>query len=117
MKVDIAWWDLDGSGQSIDSLRTHLREGAVDPWAGVAGLRLKFWIADRATNRWGAVMIWESDPPARTSLPPNRAAELIGAQPAYRQRFEVEAAVEGVHAHPSLHGMGLAPAGGGAPDA
>jgi len=117
MKVDIAWWDLDGSGQTVDSLGRHLREGAVDPWTDVDGLRLKLWIADRTANRWGALMIWESYPPASTALPPNRAAELIGAQPTYRQRFEVEAAVEGAHSGSPLHWLGSALAGGGTPDA
>jgi len=116
MNVDIAWWDLDGSGQTVDSLRAHLREGAAIPWADVPGLRLKLWIADRATNRWGAVMIWEQDPPAPATLPPNQAARLLGGRPMLRQRFGVEAAVEGVHSGSSLRWRGPA-LEGGAPDA
>jgi hypothetical protein len=108
VRADIAWWDLDGSGQDIDSLRAHLRDGVVAAWGGVPGLRLKFWMADRAANRWGAVMLWEADRPAGLALPPNRAAELIGAPPAHRFRFDVEAAAEGRHSLPSLHGRGAA---------
>lgn len=104
MRIDIAWWDLDQSSATIDSLREHLREDAVEQWVGVHGLRLKFWMADRDRNRWGAVMMWESDRPA--VLPPNRASELIGFPPTHRSRFTVEAAVEGAYAVAALHGLG-----------
>jgi hypothetical protein len=108
MRADIAWWDLDGTGQSIDSLREHLRDGAVEPWAHVPGLALKFWMADRTGNRWGAVMLWERDRPGSAQLPPNRAAELLGGPPTHRTSFEVEATAEGVHTLSSLHGLGPA---------
>ncbi|GAB2611341.1 hypothetical protein GCM10027168_50230 [Streptomyces capparidis] len=104
MRVDIAWWDLDGTPQTIDSLREHLRDGGAEPWAEVPGLRLKMWLADREGNRWGAVMLWEAERPP--VLPPNRAAELIGHPPTQRLSFEVEAAVEGMHTLPGLHGLG-----------
>jgi trans-2,3-dihydro-3-hydroxyanthranilate isomerase len=97
MRVDIAWWELDGSDQTIDSLREHLGDGAVDEWAQVAGLRLKLWMADRARNRWGAVMLWESEWPADRPLPRNRAADMIGRPADHRTCFEVEVAVEGMH--------------------
>ncbi|MFF4269813.1 hypothetical protein [Streptomyces sp. NPDC001536] len=104
MRVDIAWWDLDGTPQTIDSLREHLRDGTADAWRDVPGLRLKFWMADPEHNRWGAVMLWDTDRPA--DLPPNRAARLIGRPPAHRTRFDIEAAVEGVHVTPQLDGTG-----------
>ncbi|MFE7836726.1 hypothetical protein ACFU53_11920 [Streptomyces sp. NPDC057474] len=107
MRVDIAWWDLDGTGQTVESLREHLRHEAVGPWSEVPGLLIKLWMADHRNNRWGAVMLWETDRPAR-GLPPNRAAELIGRPPTHRERFEVEATVEGAHALPALHGLGPA---------
>ncbi|WP_433009015.1 hypothetical protein [Kribbella sp. CA-294648] len=103
MKATIAWWDLAGTGQTIDTLRAHLREEGVEPWAQVQGLRLKFWISDRETNRWGAVMLWETSPDPAAPLPPNRATELIGSAPTHRMATEVEAVVEGVHS-----GRGLA---------
>ncbi|UCM91529.1 hypothetical protein [Streptomyces marincola] len=93
MRAELVWWELDGTGRTIDSLNEHLRTGAVEPWAQVPGLRLKLWIADRAGNRWGAVMIWENERPAH--LPPNLAAGLIGRPPTHRLAFDVEAAVEG----------------------
>ncbi|MEV6054599.1 hypothetical protein [Streptomyces sp. NPDC052107] len=104
MRVDIAWWELDGSPQTIDSLREHLRDGTVEAWREVPGLRLKFWMADRQHNRWGAVMLWESDRPA--DLPANRAAELIGRPPTHRTSFDVEATVEGAYALSELQGLG-----------
>lgn len=107
MKATITWWDLDKSDQTIDSLREYLRDGAVSAWADVAGLRLKFWVADRAGNRWGAVMLWESDP-GDQPLPPHRAAELIGYPPTERVRFDVEATVEGRYVEAKLSGLGLA---------
>jgi trans-2,3-dihydro-3-hydroxyanthranilate isomerase len=51
MKATVAWWDLAGSGQTIDLLRAQLREEGVGSWAQVHGLRLKFWISDCQTNR------------------------------------------------------------------
>lgn len=113
MKATIAWWDLDRSDQTIDSLRVYLREEGVRPWAGIHGLRLKFWISDRLTNRWGAVMLWESTADLTAPMPPNRAAELIGYPPTHRMMVDVEATVEGIHAGQPLVDLGLAfaPAG------
>ncbi|HEV2783953.1 MAG TPA: hypothetical protein VGX25_31585 [Actinophytocola sp.] len=95
MRATIAWWDLSNSEQTIDSLREHLRDGGAQAWAAVRGLRVKFWIADRATNRWGAVLVWESVVPDQP-LPPH-AAELIGYPPTQLERFDVQALVEGIH--------------------
>ncbi|MFC7303458.1 hypothetical protein ACFQVC_04415 [Streptomyces monticola] len=93
MRADIAWWDLDGTGHTVDSLYVRLREDDwVRPWNEVPGLALKFWIADRAGNRWGAVMLWDPERPEPGLLPPNRAAELLGGPPSHRESFEVQAA-------------------------
>lgn len=108
MKASISWWDLTWSGQTIDSLREYLREEGVTPWEPVPGLRLKFWISDRATNRWGAVMLWERDDIDPATLPPHRAQELIGYPPQQRLRFDVEATVEGHYDDPRLGGLGIA---------
>lgn len=109
MRATIAWWDLTESEQTIDSLRGYLRDGGVEPWESVPGLRLKFWVSDRAGNRWGAVMLWENGATADArSLPPHRAAELIGYPPTERLPFEVEATVEGVFSTTRLAGHGLA---------
>jgi hypothetical protein len=109
VRAVIAWWDLSASDQTVDSLRDHLRGGGVAPWADVPGLRLKFWISDRAGNRWGAVMLWEPGHPAGGQpLPRHRAAELIGYPPTERVCFDVEATVEGRYAVAALAGLGLA---------
>ncbi|MEU6408055.1 hypothetical protein [Microbispora sp. NPDC046933] len=97
MRATIAWWDLSGSGQTIDSLREYLRDEGVEPWERVHGMRLKFWISDRDTNRWGAVMLWDSGADLKQPMPPNRATELIGYPPTVRLACDVEAIVEGVH--------------------
>lgn len=57
------------------------------------GLRLKVWISDERTNRWGAVPLWES---AVAEAPtPARAAELIGYPSAHTYAFDAEATTEG----------------------
>ncbi|MGV9813970.1 hypothetical protein ACWDUG_04635 [Streptomyces cellulosae] len=94
MKATISWWDLTRSDQTIDSLRDYLRDEGVEPWTEVRGMRLKFWISDRATNRWGAVMLWDTDADLTAPKPPNRATELIGYPPTVRMLSDVEACVE-----------------------
>lgn len=108
MRVDVAWWDLRGAEESIESLREHLREGAATPWAEVPGLRLKLWIADPARERWGAIMVWDDERPPTAALPPNLAQARIARPLSERAEFRVEAAVEGQHRRRSLHGLGPA---------
>ncbi|MFB7929727.1 hypothetical protein [Streptomyces sp. NPDC056039] len=112
MKATISWWDLAGSDQTIDSLRDYLRDEGVDPWTEVPGLRLKFWISDRRTNRWGAVMLWDTTADLTVPMPPNRATELIGHPPAVRMMSDVEALVEGAHSgRPAGRGLAFEPTG------
>lgn len=95
MRVDVVWWDLRDSTQTVESLRARLKEEGVEAWADVPGLREKFWVSDLDKGRWGAVMIWESERPDAAALPPNRAGELIGYPPTHRSRFDVEAVIAG----------------------
>src|ERR1700754_3875189 len=95
MTATVVWWDLSRSRQTIDTLHEYLRDQGVTPWESVPGLRLKFWVADRDTNRWGAVELWEAPPDPGQPLPPARATELIGYPPTERARFAVQAAVVG----------------------
>ncbi|MBT3165302.1 hypothetical protein HTV80_19650 [Streptomyces sp. Vc74B-19] len=97
MKATISWWDLTRSDQTIESLRVYLRDEGVEPWTEVHGMRLKFWISDRETNRWGAVMLWDTEADLTAPMPPNRATELIGYPPTVRMLSDVEAVVEGLH--------------------
>ncbi|MEU5898903.1 hypothetical protein [Streptomyces venezuelae] len=109
MRVDVAWWHLDGTPQTIDSMREHLRDHTLDRWTQVPGLRLKIYFADRERNRWGAVMLWETDErPPLDELPPNAALALIGRQPDVRATFEAEGTVEGLHDLASLQALGPA---------
>lgn len=107
MHVVIAWWDLSASTQTIESMRDYLRDESVDAFAQVHGLRLKLWIADQASSRWGVVMLWESAEAAKAPLP-TRAAALIGYPATERWAFDVEAAVEGMFEQAALSRVGLA---------
>ncbi|MEU2163690.1 hypothetical protein [Streptomyces sp. NPDC019208] len=107
MHAVIVWWDLAGSAQTVESLRSFLRDEAVDRFARVPGLRLKFWISDTARQRWGAVLLWESAEAAAVPLAP-RAAELIGRPPDCVTAFDVEATVEGLFTTAALAGRGIA---------
>jgi hypothetical protein len=89
----ITWWDLSQSPQTIESLRAYLVEEGIAPWERIDGMVLKFWISDPATNRWGAVMLWDSPESAKAPMPPNRALELIGYPPQIRLVADVEALV------------------------
>ncbi|MEU5206581.1 hypothetical protein AB0H44_27225 [Streptomyces pseudogriseolus] len=107
MRAVIAWWDLDRSEQTIASLRDFLRDEAVDRFSQVRGLRLKVWISDERTNRWGAVFLWESAQAADAPVLA-RAAELIGYPPTERHVFDVEATTEGAYDTVQLARLGLA---------
>lgn len=107
MRTVIVWWDLSESAQTIESLRTYLVDESVAAFAEVPGLRLKTWIADPETNRWGAILLWESGEAAAQPLP-SRAAELIGYPPTRSHAFDVEATVEGRYEEAQLGWRGLA---------
>ncbi|WP_256106894.1 YdhR family protein [Streptomyces sp. ODS05-4] len=109
MHAVIVWWDLQGSAQTVESLRPFLRDEAVDRFARVPGLRLKLWLSDSERQRWGALLLWESAEAAAVELAP-RAAEVIGHPPAEVTAFDVEATVEGMFSAATglLAGHGLA---------
>jgi hypothetical protein len=73
----------------------------------VPGLRFKAWISDEATERWGAVYVWESAEAAKQALP-SQVRELIGKDPEIGETFEVEATIEGTFAVEELSRRGLA---------
>ncbi|MEU8958562.1 hypothetical protein AB0C93_30180 [Streptomyces sp. NPDC048518] len=108
MRVDVAWWHLDGTPQTIDSMRAHLRENTLDHWTKVPGLRLKIYFADREQNRWGAMMLWEHERPPLDEMPPNAALALIGRPPDVRATFEAEGTVEGQYELAALQALGPA---------
>jgi hypothetical protein len=100
-------WSLADSKTTIEELRRYLRDESVDAFAEVPGLRFKAWISDEATERWGAIYLWESPEAAEQEMP-SRAEELIGKPPDIGEDFDVEATIEGVFELDELSRRGLA---------
>lgn len=107
MIVRFVLWNLADSKTTIAELREYLRDESVDAFADVRGLRFKAWVSDEATERWGAVYVWESIDAAEQPLP-SRARELIGKDPDVAEFFDVEATIEGRFAIEELSRRGLA---------
>ena len=107
MFVRLVLWSLADSKTTIAELRRYLRDESVDAFAEVPGLRFKAWISDEATERWGAVYLWESPEAAGADLP-SRARELIGKDPDLVEEFDLEATVEGRFEDEELSRRGLA---------
>ncbi len=107
MLVRLVLWSLADSKTTIGELRRYLRDESVDAFEDVPGLRFKAWISDEATERWGAVYLWESREAADQQLP-SRARELIGKEPDVGEEFDVEATIEGGFAIEELSRRGLA---------
>jgi hypothetical protein len=105
--VRFVLWNLADSKTNIDELRRYLRYESAEQFEGVPGLRFKAWISDEATERWGAISLWESAE-AASREPPSRAHELIGRDPDIGEDFDVEATVEGAFAVDELSRRGLA---------
>ncbi|HVM17908.1 MAG TPA: hypothetical protein VM290_10030 [Gaiellaceae bacterium] len=107
MLVRLVLWKLADSMTTVAELRRYLRDESVDAFADVTGLRLKLWISDDVTERWGAVYLWESREEAEQELP-SRARELIGKPPDVVEEFDLEASVEGRFLVEQLSRLGLA---------
>jgi Putative mono-oxygenase ydhR len=100
-------WNLADSKTTIHELRRYLRDESVDTFAEVPGLRLKLWVSDEITERWGAIYLWESAEAAKQELP-SRARDLIGKDPEIGETFDVEATIEGDYEVSELSQLGLA---------
>ena len=107
MLVRFVLWSLADSDATIADLRTYLRDESVDQFSEVPGLLFKAWVSDEATERWGAVYLWESREAADQPLP-SRVRELIGKEPDVGEEFDVEATIEGRFALEELSRRGLA---------
>ena len=94
MIVRLVLWNLADSKTTVAELRRYLRDESEDASEDVPGLRFKAWISDEATERWGAIYLWESEEAARQPLPV-RVRELIGKDPEIGETFDVEATSEG----------------------
>jgi hypothetical protein len=102
--VRLVLWSLADSKTSIGELRRYLRDESVAQFERVPGLLFKAWVSDEATERWGAVYVWESREAAEQELP-SRARELIGKDPEIAELFDLEASVS---VAPALARLGLA---------
>jgi len=69
-----------------------VRDESVEAFAEVPGLLFKAWISDAATDRWGAIYLWESHEAAEQEVP-SRSRELIGKDPEIGEVFDLEATV------------------------
>ena len=107
MLIRFVLWNLGDSQTTIAELRRYLHDESVDAFEEVEGLRFKAWISDEATDRWGAIYLWESAEAAAQELP-SRARELIGKAPDIAEDFDVEATIEGRFAEQHLSRLGLA---------
>ena len=107
MIVRLVLWNLADSKTNIEELRRYLRDEAVESFDRLPGLLFKAWISDEATERWGAVYVWESREAAEQPLP-TRARELIGKEPDIGEELDVEATIEGRFAVEELSRRGLA---------
>jgi hypothetical protein len=102
--VRFVLWNLADSQTNVAELRRYLRDEAVDAFAQVPGLLVKLWVSDEATERWGAIYLFESVEAAEQELP-SRARELIGKDPDVIELFDLEATVSVAG---QLRGLGLA---------
>ena len=107
MVLRLVLWNLADSKTNVGELRRYLRDESVDEFARVPGLRFKAWVSDEATERWGAVYLWESTEAAEQALP-SRVRELIGKDPEIGETFDVEATIEGRFDVAELSRRGLA---------
>ena len=92
MVVRIVIWSLADSSTNVAELRDYLRDESVPQFEEVQGLLFKAWFSDEATERWGALYIWQSVEASEQELP-SRARELIGKDPDIVEVFDLEATV------------------------
>ena len=86
MIVRVVLWSFADSKTTLAELRHHLGDASED----MPGLRFRAWISDEATERFGAIELWESAEAAEQALPA-RVRELIGKDPEIGETFDVEA--------------------------
>jgi hypothetical protein len=106
--IQIVAWDLSRSAATVQSLRSYLRDYAVDAYSQLEGMRWKVWFGNAEKQVWGAVYLWDSVPHMQGVTKVSRAIELIGYPPTSVSVFEVEAIAEGLSAHGLLAGLGQA---------
>ena len=85
MIVRLVLWSLADSKTTLAELRQHLGDTSEE----APGLRFRAWVSDEATERFGAVELWESAEEAAQEVP-RRVRELIGKDPEVGEIFDVE---------------------------
>ncbi|WP_016700130.1 MULTISPECIES: hypothetical protein [Actinoalloteichus] len=111
MFASVILWNLSDSQQTVASLRSHLREYAVEAYSRVPGLHQKLWVSSTGPEGevWGALYVWESLELAYGRPPGvSRVLSLIGYPPTRRSYFSVEAATSGGSPLELTAGLGLA---------
>ncbi|MGH3001842.1 MAG: hypothetical protein ACRDM1_04110 [Gaiellaceae bacterium] len=104
MLVRLVLWSLADADVTIETLRNYIRDEGVELYEHAPGLLFKAWVSDEASERWGAVFVWESREAAEQG-PASRARELIGKDPEIVELFDLEATVS---VAPRLRELGLA---------
>ena len=85
MIVRLVLWSLADSKTTLDELRQHLDAASEQ----APGLRFRAWVSDEATERFGAIELWESAEAAEQDIP-RQVRELIGKDPEVGEIFDVE---------------------------
>src|SRR5262249_24980091 len=67
--VRLVLWNLADSQTTIGELRRYLHDESAAQFERVPGLLFKAWVSDEATERWGAIYVWESREAADQVLP------------------------------------------------
>jgi hypothetical protein len=83
--VRLVLWNLADSKTTLDEVRQHLDSASEQG----PGLRFRAWISDEATERFGAVELWESAEEAAQEVP-RQVRDLIGKDPEVGEIFDVE---------------------------
>ena len=107
MIVRIALWSLADSMTTVEELRRYLGDEAVGEHVEADGLRLKLWVGDAGTERWGVIELFETRKAAEQEIP-TRAEELIGKPPDVVEEFDLEGSVEGAFTVEDLSHRGRA---------
>ena len=85
MIVRLLLWSLADSKTTLAELRHHLDAASEE----ASGLRFRAWISDEATERFGAIELWESAEEAAQEVP-RQVRELVGKDPEVGEIFDVE---------------------------
>jgi hypothetical protein len=105
--VRLALWNLADSMTTVEELRRYIGDEAAGEHADADGLRLKLWVGDAGTERWGVIELFESRDAADRVIA-TRAEDLIGKPPDLVDEFDLEGSIEGTVATGDLSHRGLA---------